>query len=365
MKNDWQYYNPVKVISGVGALSRLNEFTEQGEWLLITSAGFTRRGMTDDIKNQLSNLTLHVYDGVTPNPELEDLERVTQDYRGKKLKGVIALGGGSTVDAAKVLAVTLCSNLDQPLVRVLRESKAHSWDKKLPLLVIPTTSGTGAEVTPFATVWDKAEHKKYSVTGDKVFPDIAILDPLLTVSLPEFETLYTGLDAISHALESLWNVNRTPISEAYAVQSLNLALSALPQLKVNPKDIEARANMQQASLLAGLAISQTRTAIAHSISYPLTSHYDVPHGIACSFTLPTLIDEYLIVQPKEIHRKLFLRAKEIIQSLNITNHIKTYVSIEDILSKKSEMVHPDRAGNYVGQMNEQQLTALLNKSICK
>lgn len=363
MNKDWQYFNPVKVVSGVGLLSRLNEFSKAGDWLLVTSSGFTRRGLVDTITKQLDSITLHVYDGVTPNPELEDLEAVTQQYRTRHIQGIIALGGGSAIDAAKVLAVTLCCELEQPLVEVLRQSKSHNWDNKLPLIVIPTTSGTGAEVTPFATVWDKLHHKKYSVTGDKVFPDVALLDPALTVSLPEFETLYTSLDAISHALESLWNVNRSPISEAFAVQSLNLALKALPKLRKQPGDIDARADMQQASLLAGLAISQTRTAIAHSISYPLTSHYNVPHGIACSFTLPALIDEYLKSKPDEKNKELMLRAKELISSLDIAGYVKRYANKEDIFSKKEEMHHPDRVGNFDGEINEVKLQDLLLKSL--
>ena len=363
MTKDWQYFNPVKVVSGVGSLSRLHELTKSGDWLLVTSSGFTRRGLVDTITKQLKSITLHVYDGVTPNPELEDLEAETQHYRTTDLQGIIALGGGSAIDAAKVLSVTLCSDLAHPLVQVLRQSKKHIWDKKLPLIVIPTTSGTGAEVTPFATVWDKPHHKKYSVTGDKVFPDIALLDPALTVSLPEFETLYTSLDAISHALESLWNVNRSPVSEAFAVQSLLLALKALPKLRKQPDDIDARADMQQASLLAGLAISQTRTAIAHSISYPLTSHFNIPHGIACSFTLTALIDAYLKSKPDDKNKELMLRAKELVSSLDIAGYVKKYANKENILSKKAEMHHPDRAGNFDGEIDENTLMAILTQAV--
>lgn len=363
MNKDWRYFNPVKVVSGVESLSRLNEFTKAGDWLFVTSSGFTRRGLVDTITKQLDSVALHVHDSVMPNPELEDLDAATRQYRARHFQGIIALGGGSVIDAAKVLSVTLCSVFEHPLVEVLRQSKNHNWDKKLPLIVIPTTSGTGAEVTPFATVWDKPYHKKYSVTGDRIFPDVALLDPALTVSLPDFETLYTSLDAISHALESIWNVNRSPISEAFAVQSLNLALKSLPKLRKQPDDIDARDHMQQASLLAGLAISQTRTAIAHSISYPLTSYFNVPHGIACSFTLPALIDEYLKSKPEVKNRELILSAKELISSLDIAGYVKKYANKKDILSKKEEMYHPDRVGNFDGEINEVKLQDLLLKSL--
>src|SRR5690606_20309422 len=126
-----------------------------------------------------------------------------------------------------------------PLGKVLREGRQQTWEKKIPLVAIPTTSGTGAEVTPFATVWDQSEHRKYSITGDLIFPDTAVLDPELTLSLPEKETLYPGLDAISHALESLWNVNRTPVTAGFAIQALELAVEALPTVLGNPADLGA------------------------------------------------------------------------------------------------------------------------------
>ena len=267
MKADWSYYNPVNIKTGVGMLNKLPELVEKGCWLLVTTAGFTQRGLTDQIKGLLPDIDLIVYDSVTPNPELNDLEQATKTFRQEKLTGLIALGGGSVMDAAKVLSVTIPSQIPDPLNQALRQGIKNNWQSKLPLIAIPTTSGTGAEVTPFATVWDQTEHKKHSVVGDKVFPEIALIDPELTLNLPEKETLYTGLDAVSHALESLWNINRMPVSQGFAVKALELAEAALPQVLATPQNINARASMQQASVLAGLAISQTRTAIAHSISF--------------------------------------------------------------------------------------------------
>jgi phosphonate metabolism-associated iron-containing alcohol dehydrogenase len=363
MIKDWQSYNPVKIISGVGCINKLNSLVETGNWLLLTSPGFTKRGYSEQLKSKLNNINLFVFDKISPNPELEELESMTNFYRNKLIIGIIALGGGSVLDAAKILSVTLCSSLDKPLIQTLRESKPYKWERKLHLITIPTTSGTGAEVTPFATVWDKPFNRKYSVVGDDVFPDVALMDPELSLTLPDFETLYTGLDSISHALESLWNISRSPISESLCVHSLELSLSTLPRIQIGNLNIEDRAKMQQASLLSGLAISQTRTAIAHSISYPLTSHYNVPHGIACSFTLPTIIDEYLIFNPSENNKKLLLRAKDTINSFGLSRIIKNYVNENEIKSKVSEMFHPDRAGNYVGILNPKFIENVIKKSL--
>lgn len=355
----WQFHNPVTLKAGSGSLQLLPGMLTSGCWLLVTTAGFTRRGLTEKIQQLLPEVQLLVHDQVTPNPELDDLEAVTQRYRNQALQGILAIGGGSVLDAAKVLAVTLPCELELPLTQVLRQGQQHTWQQKLPLVAVPTTSGTGAEVTPFATVWDQTEHKKYSVMGDLVFPDQVLLDPELTLSLPEQETLYTGLDAISHALESLWNVNRSPISSSFAIQALQMAETALPKVLSNPRDIDARSAMQEASVLAGMAISQTRTAIAHSISYPLTSHFGVPHGLACSFTLPRLIDLYLEEHPDCLERALFQRLQGMLENLELDKHLAQYASKEEILALKDEMYHPDRAGNFTGQLRPERLSGLI------
>nr|WP_272890436.1 phosphonoacetaldehyde reductase [Stutzerimonas stutzeri] len=337
--------------AGPGSLKQVPQWLGSGTWLLVTTNGFTCRGMTHKVQKLLPSINLVIYDKVTPNPELDDLEKVTSYYRAQGIQGILAIGGGSVLDAAKVLSVSLPSDLPSPLIQVLREKQPHLWNKKVPLIAVPTTSGTGAEVTPFATVWDRTQHKKHSIVGEMVIPDRAILDPELTLSLPEIETLYTGLDAISHAIESIWNINSNPISRGLALQALELAVNSLPHVLENPLDLKARGNMQVASLLAGLAISQTRTAIAHSMSYPLTIHYGVPHGLACSFTLPALIDHYLENNVACPEKDLLRRVQSVLNSFQLDAHIDNYLSRENIYSLRGEMYHPDRVGNYAGSIS--------------
>jgi len=348
--SEWRYHNPVRLeATALESLPKLMQTlgAATGKWLLVTSAGMTRRGVTERVKALTTALDIDwlVHDAVTPNPELDDLDAVTARLLPDNIVGVVALGGGSVLDAAKVLAVTLPHGEVDSLKASLREGKGQQWQTKLPLIAIPTTSGTGAEVTPFATVWDQTEHKKYSVTGTLVLPNIALLDPTLTHSLPETETLNTGLDAVSHACESLWNVNKTPVSEAYARQALTLAKTALPTVLATPDDAAARAAMQQASVLAGLAISQTRTAIAHAISYPLTSHFDVPHGLACSFTLSNIIREFTQKCNDNELVSLLMDVKAMLDGLNLFDRLYAYASPEQVAALKDEMYHPERAGN--------------------
>jgi alcohol dehydrogenase len=344
----WTHHNPVRIIAGKNCLVDLPQLlpADGSCWLLVTTEGFTRRGMTARLKVLASGVEVKAYDRVTPNPELDELEARTGEFRNHKFQGIIALGGGSVLDAAKVLAVALASELEHPLTQTLREGQRQNWQHKLPLIAIPTTSGTGAEVTPFATVWDQNSYKKYSVTGDKVYPDTALLDPTLILTLPHDETLFTGLDTISHALESLWNKNKTPLSEAWAWQALALANEALPYVLEEPDNLIQREKMQQASLMSGLAISQTRTAIAHSISYPLTCHYGVPHGLACSFTLPTLIT--MAVRQGILYESPLLKQLQVcLTNLNLNKKIVKYASTQAITALQNEMHTPGRTDNCV------------------
>jgi len=367
--NIWSHYNPVRITSGQGAIDRLFSLDPPvavGKRIfMVTSTGFTARGVTAQIEAQgrkhgLKNPIL-VFDGATPNPELDLLDRIATGLRGKGITRIIALGGGSVLDTAKAISVALPSDLEAPLDMVLRQGNPHKWKSRIPVVAVPTTAGTGAEVTPFATVWDSENKKKYSVSGEMVYPSHALLDPELTLTLPPKETLYTGLDAISHALESLWNKNRTPVSEALALKSLSLANEALPAVLKQPESLYFREMMQQAALLAGLAISRTRTAIAHAISYPLTMRFGVPHGLACSFTLPGLIRHYTQALNPDPRNAAMHDTLEILESLNLKAEIANYTGGEDLSKYVDEMLYPDRAWLYSKSINRMDLVCLLAK----
>jgi phosphonate metabolism-associated iron-containing alcohol dehydrogenase len=332
----------------MGGLSKLNSLIPPGEnFLLISSKGFAQRGTLEKISSILEGKTLTIYDSVTANPELDSLDELASSYSFKKFDGIIAIGGGSVIDTAKILSLIGLADIKNPLQNILKNNIQINWKRNLPLIAIPTTSGTGAEVTPFATVWDSPTHKKYSIANEFIFPKIALLDPELTVSLPEEVTLYTALDTISHALESLWNINRTPITTLYAKESLRLSIESLPILLKEPMNLHMRSQMQRASLLAGLAISITRTAIAHSISYPLTSHFNVPHGLACSFTLYSILSKHFnqLANGNE-DLKLFEGTLNLLAELKLGNHIRQYASRSQILNLKDQMINKDRAGNF-------------------
>lgn len=345
-----EYANPVKVIQGAASILRLQSLVDKkGGILIVTSTGSRRRGLINKIVEMLGEDKVMIYDQVKSNPTIDDIDDATEVFKSSGVEQIIALGGGSVIDTAKILALTIPCSFSRPIGNIFYKRTKIKWQKKIPLICVSTTSGTGSEVTPFATVWDNRENKKYSISGDEVYPDYAILDPELTLSLNHNNTLYPALDAISHALESLWNKNRSPCSNAFAIHSLALAVEAVPIIIKQPENIDMRAQMQQASLLAGYAISQTRTAIAHSISYPLTSHFGVPHGLACSFTLRDLLRGNLENIAKHSHEKLvLLNVLKLLESIDIAKMVREFASIKEICDLTSEMKSKNRYGNFNG-----------------
>jgi len=207
-----------------------------------------------------------------------------------EVDGILAVGGGSAIDTAKSLMVGTASGRFDELVALLASGAPFAPHQVKPLIAVPTTAGTGSEVTPWATVWDRAAGRKHSLHLPETWPEAAVIDPDLMLTLPASVTVQSGLDALSHALESIWNVNANPISDAHAVAAASEVMATLPALLANLADRELRSRMALAALRAGLAFSNTKTALAHSISYEMTLRFGLPHGIACSFTLPMVLE---------------------------------------------------------------------------
>jgi alcohol dehydrogenase len=258
-----------------------------GSALVISSSGAAGRGITSRV-GQLIPVG-EKFDAVTSNPTVRSVDAAIQTLRSRRFDAVVAIGGGSVIDVAKVLSLSLAAP-DLDLTRLVEGAGDWNAVDPLPLTAIPTTAGTGSEVTATATLWDDETRRKVSVSTPRLFARTAIIDPELTMSLPWDVTLSTGLDAYSQCFEAIVNRRATPVTTALATRGLSLVPDALRAIRDVPDAADARASMAEAALMSGVAISQTRTALAHSISYPLTAHLGVPHGLACAFALPAVLD---------------------------------------------------------------------------
>ncbi|TXL72590.1 iron-containing alcohol dehydrogenase [Vineibacter terrae] len=287
-----EYFNPVRSVYGVGALSSLPGLLGSQRAVLVTFPEARALGLVARVEALLKDRLRGVIDDLQPNPDVAELSGQHEAFwrDAGDVETIIALGGGSAIDTAKALMVGTSSGRFDEIVAALSAGRALEPARVKRLIAVPTTAGTGSEVTPWATIWDRQRQVKHSLHLAETWPSVAVVDPELMLSLPAGVTLQSGLDALSHALEAIWNVNATPLSDTFAVAAAREILAALPALMQQPASIMLRARMALAALKAGMAFSNTRTALAHSISYEMTLRYGLPHGIACSFSLPMVLE---------------------------------------------------------------------------
>jgi phosphonate metabolism-associated iron-containing alcohol dehydrogenase len=295
------FRNPVAIHCGRGSLEQLPSILAGRRVVVVTFPEARALGLVTRLEALLGDALVSVIDDVRPNPDVAHLSglynRFWQSDANSDANGdascdaIVAVGGGSAIDTAKALMVGTASGQFDELIGLLATGKPFVPASVKPLIAVPTTAGTGSEVTPWATIWDTANQKKYSLHLDATWPEAAIVDPELMLSVPASVTVSTGLDALSHALESVWNVNANPISDTFAVSAVQDIFECLPALVADLGNIELRERMSLAALKAGMAFSNTKTALAHSISYEMTLRHGLAHGIACSFTLPLVLEK--------------------------------------------------------------------------
>lgn len=253
-------------------------------WALVTSAGWISRGIPKRLSKRCGTPTA-IVGYIETNPGISTVVGAAQDLRDADI--VLALGGGSVIDATKGAVALRALNHDLgAFSNHLRQGKPlPDTLMPVPVVAVPTTSGTGAEVTCWGTIWGE-DGIKHSVNHPTLYPGDAVLDPSLCASMPRDLTIWTALDALSHAMESVWNRRHMPATDALATQAIGMIRECLSETVAAPNDLRLRERMQTAAMMSGLAMGTTQTAVAHSISYPFTAHFGVPHGLACSFTLP-------------------------------------------------------------------------------
>lgn len=289
---EWNHYLPTRIFFGNGILDNLLDYMKllnPGKHiLLITGRKSMRRlGYTDKVVQLLRDYRIYIFDRVDPNPDVQVVKDAVRYAKENNIALVISLGGGSTIDVGKSVAI-LCNN-SECLEEYLSGNKAVEH-KGVNFIAIPTTAGTGSEVTRWATIWDRRTKEKNSLEHAFMYPEMVLIDPTITLHLGQYTTAVTGLDALSHAIEALWSKNAQPISEIFAKEAITLIFENLENAYQNPEELRFRENMSRASLFAGMAFSNTKTTACHSISYPMTSHFNVPHGLACAITLPSFLE---------------------------------------------------------------------------
>lgn len=283
------HLSPGKIIFGPGSLSQLPDELDKGvKHLIITDPGLTKAGMTARVAQILNNagVETEIFDKVHSDPPIEDCQAAADLAKQTGCGAVIALGGGSSIDAAKGAAVLMTK--DKPL----RHYGDGNWVEGpiAPLYAIPTTAGTGSEVTRVAVITDKAKKEKMAVRGVHLCPLVALLDPELLAELPPAIAAETGADALTHAVEAYVSLNANRMTDALAAEAIELIGQWLRPFAANPADSKAAEMMLLASCLAGQAFTNGGLGLAHSMGEPVGAYFHLSHGISCALYLPVIME---------------------------------------------------------------------------
>ncbi len=279
------------VIFGAGAIARIGEIARArlgARALVVTDAGLVRAGLVAPALAALeaAGVTVAVFDAVVADPPEAVVTAAVAAARAHEADAVIGLGGGSSLDVAKLVA--LIARSGERLADIYGVGLAKG--PRLPLLLAPTTAGTGSEVTPISIVTTGA-HEKRGVVSPLIIPDVALLDPDLTLGLPAPVTAATGVDAMVHAIEAYTSAspNNNPVSRALAREALRLLGANIRRAVHEGSDREARAAMLIGSMLAGQAFANSPVAAVHALAYPLGGHFGIPHGLSNALVLPHVL----------------------------------------------------------------------------
>lgn len=290
----FEFSLPTKLVYGVGILDSIEDAVARfgkRKALLVTDEILLKAGPVDTVKEGFENTNVKiaaVFDDVPPNSTIKTVQACAALGKKKKCDMVIAVGGGSVIDTAKVanLLMTKGGKVEDHMGAYLLEST----DELLPAIVIPTTAGTGSEVTKVAVIADPENDVKLPFAEEQFLPQLAILDPRMTASMPPKLTAYTGMDALVHAIEAYVDKEWSPASDALALHAIKLLTDNILQTCDKPDDLEARGAMQIGSFLAGVAFSHSMVGMVHGISHALGGVYHIPHGLANTLILPEVME---------------------------------------------------------------------------
>lgn len=282
----WEFNLPVKLEFGNGKRKELKRFIDEiggKNGVLVCSKSFSKNGVADEFVNMSGGKIKAVFSDIRPNPTTDNVNACVKLMRETKADFAVALGGGSPMDCCKA-ACAIARGSD--IIEAYHSGgKPVSADETIPMIAVATTSGTASEITNISVLTDLSKNFKQPMNDNAMYPRIAVIDPELTLTVPPQITASTGLDVLSHAIESYWSTLHQPICSACSVYSARIVFEWLETAYREPDNLTAREKMAEASIVAGAAFSHPRTTGSHACSFPLTNIYGVPHGEACAFTL--------------------------------------------------------------------------------
>lgn len=294
---EFTFYNPVRVVFGCGSINTLGEHTAQygTRALLVTGRSSARKtGLLDRAVELLkaAGMDVTVFDRVMPNPTAALVDEGAALARETKCDVVVAVGGGSAMDAAKAIAV--CTTHDAPVAEfLLVENRRQPTEATLPIICATTTSGTSSELTPFAVITVEELIQKNAIGNDVIYPRVAIVDPELTLTCSPEVTAQCGVDVLAHAMEGYLSKTASPLTDACAEQAIRLVHRYLPRAVADGADLEAREGMALANVFAGYVLSNCGATVVHALEHPISALYpEVAHGAGLAALMVAYLERY-------------------------------------------------------------------------
>lgn len=327
--------------------------------LIVTSKGNEQRGYLDYFIEEMAKTSCKVSIYTTNEyPNFLSISDIFNKHSSEHTDLVLSIGGGSVVDIAKIFSACKVSNKQMKKFSDLK----LSGRKKIYNIAVPTTAGSGAESTKFSTVWSKEAREKHSFEDSSLLPNLVYFIPKFTSSLPLSTTLTTSLDALCHSIDSLWNKNGNQESIDLSINAIKIISSNLPLLITDLNNLDYREKLLEASNLAGKAINISRTSLNHSISYPLTNYYNLPHGFACTFSVLSTINIFQKNLDKLHYMKSIFRGKELIEYINLKKIYIEYLGELDINLVSKKVLENSRSSNFLFKLDSQNIKEILINS---
>ncbi len=346
-----QFLLPTRIISGIGSVAEVGKESQlfgARRALIVTDPGLNKTEIPLTVVKHLQNadMAVEIFSDVESDPSIATANKIAQKVKEIAADILVAIGGGSSIDAAKSAALLVTNGGH------LKDYAGVGKVKKpvLPLIAIPTTAGTGSEVTIFAVMSDPDNNEKFTISSSLIAPATAILDPELTIKLPATITAFTGMDALTHAIEAYTSVIAQPATNGLALEAIKMIMESLPVAVLRGDNIKAREDMLQASLLGGAAFNSAFLGLAHAIASPLGGHFHVPHGLAnavilpyvMEFNLPAAIDKYAAIakalglaasadSPRILAEKAVAAVTQLTRDINIPQRLRDVGAQQEVL----------------------------------
>ncbi|OLS03734.1 iron-containing alcohol dehydrogenase [Tissierella creatinophila] len=302
---------PKDIVFGEDALSYLSNL-EGKKAILVTGGNSMKKfGFLEKAQEQLekANMKVEIFDGVEANPSIETVKKGAKAMIDFEPDWIVAIGGGSAIDAAKVMWA-FYEHPELKFEDIIEPGSLPKLRNKARLVAIPSTSGTASEITAFSVITDTENHIKYPLVSTEMIPDVAILDPALPGKMPKHITANTGMDVLAHAVEAYVSTAASPYTDALAVKATRLVLDNLVEAYNNGDNMEARINMHNASALAGMAFTNASLGLIHSLAHKIGGEFGVTHGLTNAILLPYII---------QFNRKATNKVSELEKELGIDN----------------------------------------------